>query len=167
MSVGEPVVGRPAVVLVPVTRDNWREAIALRVRPDQEVFVPSVAVSLAKVAIRPDGPDEDYRSFGVMAEGAMVGFGQLIGQFGRSETLWIGGFLVDARFQGRGFGGSALDDFVALARREPGCRLVGLTVEPHNAHAIRLYASRGFQPTGAVYDGELVHLLALAPAVTQ
>ena len=41
-----------AIRLEPITRENWLTAIALRVRPDQEAFVPSVAVSLAKVAVR-------------------------------------------------------------------------------------------------------------------
>jgi diamine N-acetyltransferase len=151
------------VELVPVTRDNWLAAIALRVRADQESFVPSVAVSLAKVAIQPDGPEEQFRSYGVVSEDEMVGFGQLVGQFGRAQTLWIGGLLIDARYQGRGFGRAALDGLIRLAADEPSCVAVGLTVAPANGHARRLYRAMGFVETGAVWDDELVHRLGLEP----
>ena len=126
--------------------------------------MPSVAVSLAKVGIRPDGPDEEYRSYGVMADDVMVGFGQLAGQFGRSETLWIGGLMIDRTFQGRGFGRAAVSAFVELAAGERSCRAVALTVEPHNEHASQLYRSLGFVATGEIFDGELVHRRALEAA---
>ena len=157
----------PRVRLVPITRDNWREAISLRVRADQESFVPSVAISLAKALVRPDGPDDEHRPYAAVADGVMVGFGSLSANFGVAEILWIGGFLIDARFQGRGFGRAAPNAFVALARQEPSCRAVGLTVEPHNALAIRLYRSRGFEATGEMFDGELVHLLRLETVVAR
>lgn len=157
----------PSVTLVPITRENWLAAIALRVRPDQEAFVPSVPVSLAKVAIKPDGPEEEYRSFAVMADGTMVGFGQLVGQFGVSPTLWISGLLIDAAFQGQGFGLAAVLAFVELAASAPACREVGLTVEPHNEQARRLYRSLGFVDTGQMYDSELVHRLSLERPAAQ
>ncbi|MBM4408007.1 MAG: GNAT family N-acetyltransferase [Chloroflexi bacterium] len=146
----------PAVELVPITRDNWLEAIALKVATDQNAFTPSVAVSLAKESIRPDGPEDEYRSYGIRADGAMVGFGQLCKDFRTPGTCWIGGFLIDRRFQRRGYGRAALRALIALARREPTTTGVGLTLEPHNAVARRLYESEGFAATGDVYAGELV-----------
>lgn len=38
-----------------VTRENWEDALKLQVSKEQNQFVPSVAVSLAKVYIKPDG----------------------------------------------------------------------------------------------------------------
>ena len=55
-----------------VTEDNWRDVIALTVHPEQERFVPSVAISLAKAYIKPDG--EHYDPFVMYADGKMVGF---------------------------------------------------------------------------------------------
>jgi diamine N-acetyltransferase len=153
------------VELAPVTRINWREAISLRVRPDQEPFTPSVAVSLAKVGIRPDGPDDEHRPYAVLADGAMVGFGELSGSFGSWETLWFGGFLIDARFQGRGLGAAALEAFVELARRVPACLELGLTVVPENEVGRRLYRAHGFRETGERFEGELIHRRRLEPGV--
>ena len=39
----------------PINTENWEEAIKLDVFPNQKEFVPSVAVSLAKAYIQPDG----------------------------------------------------------------------------------------------------------------
>ncbi len=155
----------PVVELVPVTRDNWREARLLGVRPDQETFTPPVIVSLAKMGIRPGGPDDEHRPYAVMADGVMVGFGELSGAFGSWETLWFGGFLIDARYQGRGLGAAALEAFVELARQEPGCRELGLTVVPENEHARRLYRSHEFRSTGDLYEGEIVHRRRLEMAL--
>jgi diamine N-acetyltransferase len=156
----------PDVVLVPVTRDNWHEARSLAVRPDQNTFVPEVIVSLAKVGIRPGGPDDEHRPYAVLADGVMVGFGSLSGAFGIWETLWLGGFLIDARFQGHGLGAAALDAFIELAGHQPGCRELGLTVHPDNATAQRLYRSHGFATRGELYDGEVVFRRALDGTVT-
>ncbi len=152
---------KPAVELVPITRENWLEAAALRVSPDQEAFVPPAIVSIAKGVVRPDGPDEEYRPYAVMADGVIVGFGQLAGQFGVGDTLWLNGFLIDERFQGRGLGRAALEAFVGLVSSEPNCTAVQLTVQPRNAVARGLYERAGFRPTSEVYEGELVYRLEL------
>ncbi|RXC06162.1 GNAT family N-acetyltransferase, partial [Escherichia coli] len=36
-----------------VTRENWEDALQLQVKENQRKFVPAVAVSLAKVYIKP------------------------------------------------------------------------------------------------------------------
>ena len=155
-----PVV--PTVALVPITRENWLEAIALRVASEQESFVPSVAVSLAKESIRPDGPDDEYRSYAIVGEGEMVGFGQLAGDFATPGMRYVGGFLIDRRFQRRGYGRAALRALIELAQRDANTTGVGLTIESHNDVARRLYESEGFVATGDIYAGELVFVLRSA-----
>ena len=55
------------VQLKVVTRDNWEDALKLQVKEDQRKFVPAVAVSLAKVYIKPDGDNEStYHSLYTM-----------------------------------------------------------------------------------------------------
>ena len=48
-----------------ITRDNWEEALKLQVSKKQTTFVPSVAVSLAKVYIKPDGENVEYIPFAI------------------------------------------------------------------------------------------------------
>ncbi|MEH7814908.1 GNAT family N-acetyltransferase, partial [Bacillus toyonensis] len=53
------------VQLKVVTRENWEEALQLQVKEDQRKFVPAVAVSLAKVYIKPDGDNVEYIPFAI------------------------------------------------------------------------------------------------------
>ncbi len=62
------------VQLKVVTRDNWEDALKLQVKEDQRKFVPAVAVSLAKVYIKPDGDNVEYIPFAIYDGDLMVGF---------------------------------------------------------------------------------------------
>lgn len=48
-----------------VTRENWEDALQLQVKENQRKFVPAVAVSLAKVYIKPDGDNVEYIPFAI------------------------------------------------------------------------------------------------------
>jgi diamine N-acetyltransferase len=63
--------------------------------------------------------------------------------------------MVDARFQGRGYGRDALEAVVALTR-ERGHDTLRLSVVPENARAHEFYRRNGFAETGDVVEGELV-----------
>lgn len=148
----------------PVTAANWREAIALEVYPEQREFTPSVAVSLAKAYIQPDGAV--YDPVAVYAGMTMVGFYSFIYYPGNMQYVSIGGFLIDRMHQGKGYGRAALADFLSnVGRRYPECTDVFLTVHPQNQVATRLYTSFGFVKTGDVILGEEVMRLVLEPFV--
>jgi diamine N-acetyltransferase len=145
----------------PVTAANWREAIALEVHPEQRNFTPSVAVSLAKAYIQPDGAV--YDPFAVYTGQTMVGFYSFIYYPGSLQYVAIGGFLIDRAHQGKGYGRAALADFLTgVGRRHPECTDVFLTVHPQNDVAIRLYTSFGFVKTGEIIFGEETMRLAMA-----
>jgi diamine N-acetyltransferase len=146
----------------PVTAANWREAIALEVYPEQREFTPSVAVSLAKAYIQPDGAN--YDPFAVYVGQTMVGFYSLIYYPGDLRFCSIGGFLIDYAHQGKGYGRAALVDFLNMVQRTYAeCTDVFLTVHPANGVAVRLYASLGFVKTGDVQEGEEIMRLVLRP----
>jgi diamine N-acetyltransferase len=144
----------------PVTTANWREAIALEVQPEQKEFTPSVAVSLAKAYIQPDGAN--YDPIAVYAGKRMVGFYSFIYYPGSMQFCSIGGFLIDKAHQGQGYGRAALVDFLNTIRRKyPECSDVFLTVHPRNHVAVQLYTSIGFVKTGDVIEGEEIMRLVL------
>jgi diamine N-acetyltransferase len=145
----------------PVTADNWREALALDVHPAQREFTPSVAVSLAKAYIQPDGAH--YDPYAIYDGNTMVGFYSFIYYPGSMRFCSIGGFLIDKAHQGKGYGRAALSGFIAFVQRKhPECSDIFLTVHPRNSAAARLYNSLGFVKTGDVIEGEEVMRLVMA-----
>lgn len=152
-----------AVTLVPVTRDNWLDALELRVQPEQEPHVPSVSVALAKCYIRPEGGP--VYPYAIMAAGEMVGFLTLTCEQGPVDNYWLNAFQIDRRYQRQGYGTAALWEVIALVRREyPASERFNLTVHPDNDPARRLYERAGFVDAGRVYDGEMVYTLPLNAA---
>lgn len=145
------------VKLVNVTRDNWEEALNLQVSEDQIGFVPSVAVSLAKVYIKPDGEDVEYIPFAIYDAEQVVGFVMHAYEEKTTDSYWINGFLIDQNYQGHGYGKSALMEMIDwIIQQHPQCELIRLTVYPENERARQLYEKVGFQRTDLKFGEEEV-----------
>ena len=72
---------------------------------------------------------------------------------------WIYRFMIDGRYQGKGYGTAALNALTALIFTRTGCPLIALDVEPENVAARRLYEKAGFVDAGYEIDGEPVMYL--------
>lgn len=138
----------PAVELVEIDAANWRDVCALRVRPDQSEFVAPVSYYLALCTYGPD-----WSPLGVMAGGEAVGFA-MWGVDEADNSFWIGGLIVDAEKQRRGYGTAAMNDLIELAAKR-GHPEVALSYEPGNP-ARQLYQALGFVETGEMEDNEVV-----------
>lgn len=145
-----------------VTRENWEEALQLKVGSSQEKFAPSVAVSLAKVYIKPDGDDVEYIPFAIYENETMVGFVMHAYEENTTNMYWINGFIIDENYQGKGYGKAALAEMVKwIVNRFPQCSEIRLTVFQDNLIARKLYTSFGFKPTGEVWGEEDVLFLSV------
>lgn len=147
-----------------VTRENWHAALELTVRPDQQRFVadyaPIAALALAKAYVHVGGAT--WAPYAIYADARMVGFVTLAYEPGSTNNYWVFHFFIDQRFQGCGYGKAALEELVALVRREyPQCQTLQLVVHPENHPAQRLYTGAGFRPTGGERWGEPVYQLSL------
>ena len=141
--------GRPHVRLVPVTADNWRAVDAVQPHPDQEGFVAPVSRYLCLMLF-----DGVWSCLAVTAEDEVVG--HVMRAYDEDEdAAWIGGLVIDAAHQRRGFGRAAVE---ALLRsfREEGTTQAALSISPENTAARRLYAQLGFVETGETDGDELV-----------
>lgn len=149
------------IQLVPTTRENWREALELQVQEAQRHFVPTVAVSLAKVHIRPDGDEYTYFPFCIYnSKNLLVGFVMTTVDETTATSYWMNGFLIDAAHQGKGYGKQAIQAVIESIRSTyPHSECLNLTVCSDNENARRLYEKLGFTPTGDVYDDEVVYRL--------
>lgn len=135
--------------LKPVTRENWEEALALKVLKEQSDFVPTVAVSLAKVFIKPDGENVEYLPFAIYDEQQMVGFIMHAYEETTTNSYWINGFFIDASYQKKGYGKQAMLVMIQwIISRFPQCQEICLTVHKENIVARQLYEKLGFVATG-------------------
>ncbi|KFN01131.1 GNAT family N-acetyltransferase [Bacillus clarus] len=142
------------------TRENWEEALKLQVEEKQMKFVPTVAVSLAKVYIKPDGANIEYVPFVIYDNNLMVGFIMHAFEANTKDMYWINGFIIDKKYQGKGYGKAALNEMINwIQNKFKECQEIRLTVHEDNIHAKRLYENYGFKELGHVYNGEQVYRL--------
>lgn len=155
--------GAWTVTLRPITPGNRQAVENLRVLPEQENFVDDVRRSLAEAAAKPDARPW-HRS--VYAGEVPVGFLMLADGVppGNSDIPWryyLWRFLIDARFQGRGYGRAGLDQMVAYLRTKPDADLLVTSVVPGDGSPLNFYLRYGFEATGQMFDREQVLQLPL------
>lgn len=138
------------VTLRDITRDNWLQCIRLRVAPDQEKFVASNAVSLAQSKYEPE-----WQPYAIYDDERMVGF-IMYGLEPNEGQYWIQRLMVDAAFQRRGYGRTAMRLALQRLQALPDRPAIAISYEDHNEVARQLYASLGFRETGEIIEGEVV-----------
>jgi diamine N-acetyltransferase len=159
------------VSLRPVDQENYRQCIELSVDPSQERFVASNVQSLADAYVWRDAAEP----YAVYADDTVVGFALLypltegepvhpIPADASVHGVILVRLMVDAQFQGRGYGRDALDAIVERVR-ERGLATLRLSVVPENEQALEFYRRNGFVETGEVEGGEIVMERRLEPRV--
>lgn len=143
------------VTLREVTNDNLRQLLKLDVAEAQRHFVASNAVSLAQAHFEPYAW---YRA--IYAADAPVGFVMLYDQpYKATYFLWR--LMVDARYQGRGYGHQAMQQAIAYVRTRPGATQLKVSYVPGPGSPQSFYQKLGFADTGEVDEGEIVMALPL------
>ena len=85
-----------------ITKDNWFQAVSLRVREDQVNLVASNAVSLAQLNFL-----ENFHAKGIYQDDDMIGF-TLYGIDEEDHEYWIYRLMIDQKYQGKGYGKESL-----------------------------------------------------------
>lgn len=135
------------VELREIGRDNLEEVLKLGVAESQKAFVSSPAHSLAQAWVY----RETAFPFAIYADGVPVGFVMLGYYESRKQyTLWK--FMIDRRYQNRGYGRAALRLAIGYLTETFGAREIYTGVILGNEAAKRLYLSAGFAETGLVED---------------
>lgn len=138
------------VILEEVRAENWRACTALEVDEPQQHFVVPVANYLALCAYG----DSPWHPLAVRVGEEIVGF-VMWGVDPADESFWIGGLVIDRRYQRRGYGRAVVEALLERAVSE-GHETAALSYEPQNTVARSLYASMGFIETGEFDDDEAV-----------
>ena len=139
-----------SVLLRPITPENFKECIDLKVSDSQKDFVAPNAVSIAWSKVYPTA-----NVFAVYNDDEMVGF-VMFGLDTEDELYYLGRLMIDERFQGKGFGKAATLAVIEELKKNGDCKEIYLSFVPENTNAERLYKSVGFERTGELNGDEIV-----------
>ena len=148
----------------PVTKDNWKDLIRLKVREDQTHFVASNLYSIAEAQFGDeyDGHWDLYPCGIYDDEDTPVGFLMYgINLDHPKQQAFIQRLMVDDKFQGKGYGRFGMQKALEIFRAQEPIKRVAISYEPENETARKLYASLGFQETGEMVGEEVVAVLQL------
>lgn len=154
----EPVMpNKESVVsLREVTQETVRAICALQVAPAQEQFVAPNALSIAQAYFEPEAAW--FRA--IYADETPVGF-VMLNDDPANEAYYLWRFMIDARFQGYGYGRRALALLIEHVKTRPGAKALFTSCVPGEGSPCPFYEKLGFIYTGEIDDGELVMRLEL------
>jgi diamine N-acetyltransferase len=146
-----------------VTISNWEELIDLKVRDDQKNFVASNLYSIAQAQFGEEFEGHwDLTSYGIYDGDTPVGFLMYGYNFSHpTQQAFIIRLMVDQKFQGKGFGKFGMQKMLEMFRADERIKTVGISYEPENEAAKKLYASLGFVETGRIVEEESEAVLRL------
>lgn len=147
----------------PVVKANWRALIKLDVNEAQKNFVASNLYSIAESQFGFDFEGHwDYYAFGVYDGETPVGFLMYgLNLTHPARQAFITRLMVDKSHQGKGYGKFAMQKMLEIFRAEERITEVGISYEPENEVARKLYASFGFVEPGEMVGDEVLAVLKL------
>lgn len=141
------------VSLREVTRETVRVIMDLKVSKEQGKFVASNARSIAEAYFT-----ETAWFRAIYADETPVGF-VMISDVPGEYYLWR--FMVDARYQGKGYGQRGLELVIDYVKSKPNAKEIYTSHVKGNDRAGRLYQKVGFEYTGEMAGVERVMKLVL------
>jgi diamine N-acetyltransferase len=152
----EPPARTAVVSLREITAETVNAVLDLKVAPAQETFVAANAVSIAQAHFTPEAW---FRA--VYANEIPVGF-LLLYDDPKEPTYFLWRFMIDARYQGLGFGQQAIKQLVEYVKTRPSATELGVSCVPGEGSPCPFYEKLGFQATGKVNHGEVELRLPLS-----
>jgi len=149
-------IGEQHVVLSQVDETNWQAISKLRVSQEQYQFVTEPSYYLAMCAY-----GGIWNPLAISSGNEIIGF--LMWAYDPEETsCWLGGFIIDQRFQRKGYGREALSQAIDQLSEKHGYNKFALSYKHTNHAARKLYSSFGFSETGEETEGEVIARLNLS-----
>jgi len=144
-----------------VTRDTVRTICDLKVSKEQEQFIASNSISIAEAHF---SNEAWFRA--VYADETPVGFVMLARvpkeERARLGTHFLWRFMIDERYQGRGYGRKALESVMQHLKEESNANALHTSCREGKGAPKRFYKKMGFKETGEKLDnGERIMKLKL------
>lgn len=141
------------VSLLPVNRDNWREVAGLEVNKSQRDFVaePTYYLALCNYG-------QLWQPLAIYLGKEVIGF-MMWAVDSNDGSCWLGGILIDKRYQRQGYGQQAIQAAISMLGEQHGYQDFALSYSPGNP-AKHLYHKLGFKETDEWEDDEVVARLS-------
>jgi diamine N-acetyltransferase len=146
-----------------ITKINLETILNLKVKPNQRTLVAPNAVSIAQAHFtrgtwyRAICLDEEPIGF-VMLRDSTLKFKKINP---KNPEIYLWRFMIDARYQGKGYGKRALELVIDHAKTRPDIKEITLHHQPSKGNAGDFYKKLGFKHTGKIHLGELEMKLKL------
>ncbi len=118
-----------------------------------EEFVASNAFSIAQSKVQ-----KGWIVKAIYDDDLMVGF-TMYGYCYEYDFYEICRFMIDHRYQGKGYGKLALIKIIEEMKKQEDCKDIYISFDPRNNKARSLYESLGFKDTGKTLEEELLFKL--------
>ncbi|HYK71823.1 MAG TPA: GNAT family N-acetyltransferase [Pseudoneobacillus sp.] len=138
------------ITIKPINRENWHDAIELKVNKEQEAFMASNLYSIAEVQFL-----NNFQAMGIYLENVMVGF-TMFGIDPDDGNYWIYRLMVDTKHQGKGYGHQAIQRVIEYIKLENASNIpiIMIGYHPENKGARYTYKKAGFVETEVAPWGE-------------
>ncbi len=143
------------ITLRKITGRTVRAICNLSVSEEQKNFVAPNAVSIAQAYF---AKTAWFRA--VYADETPVGF-VMLAEVPKRGQHYLWRFMIDAKYQGKGYGRKALDLVIRHVKKDPKAKVLYLSVVRAKGGAEGLYKSFGFEFTGKIEGTEHVMKLGL------
>ncbi|MTI49922.1 GNAT family N-acetyltransferase [Sporosalibacterium faouarense] len=142
------------ISLKKITEDNYKECLELSVAENQKSFVSSIENSLAKAYVF----SNIVTPFAIYSDETMVGF--ILLRFNEEySNYFIWQFMIDEKYQGRGFGKQSMIVAIEWMKQDKRCDSIVIAYIKGNDRAEKLYTKLGFQQMNEVEDQEVEMIL--------
>lgn len=138
-----------------VTAENWLQTALLSVGEDQKDFIESNSFSIAQSMFEPE-----WKSVSLYDEETLVGYA-MYGNNKWNEEVWLDRFMIDKKFQGRGYATRFLPMLINHIKNIYQCKKIYLSVSAENKVAQALYERFDFYLNGEIDDSGVVEGLVM------
>lgn len=139
------------IYLKSIDQSNWEDCIELKVKQEQQSYIASNLYSIAESKIFPH-----LKIKSIYCNETLIGFA-MYGIDSDDGNYWIYRFMIDERFQGHGYGKTAMKLIILDIEGRNDCTdVIWLGYQPENEQGRRLYASVGFEEVGIAPWGEML-----------
>lgn len=135
------------VKLFDVNEQNWLDVVSLSVHEEQKKYLDKPIGIVARGYI--------YRScnarvFGISNDEDVIGIALVKDMDEEPACYDLQQFMIDRRFQNKGYGTEALRMILSLLSKEGKYSQVEVCVDKNDAPALRMYKKVGFEDTGYI-----------------